>query len=600
MQYSNSLRFPHSRIALTLLSLLCTSLFANILAATFFVSTQGSDSNDGSFNKPWLTLQQASINAFGGDTITVLEGTYAERWTSTRSGLSESRRITVRAHGKVSVRGFTLNHRFISVEGFDVTGHSATNRNSAFIEVLSGADYFRILNNTVRDGISLVRDDVVITKGQDGTDAITSATGGFIAAGFRAGGYVVVFKAERFTSLKARDVVLLILDVSDTILTVRANTALVPEGPVKAYLDGSPSYGLMVNSGASFGIVRSNTFSNLDYDAVYLGGESNIYEYNTIRRCNGWEATHFAGIGNVIRRNLILDSPVKGYSNISPDVFETFGGAPTSNILIDSNFIQGFDGVLGILRSGTLFNMEGVTLKNNVFADLGWCTIRIPKVSFINNTFYRVADRATLVVESSPHVLLLSGSEGQPSGHSATIKNNIFVACGEQARNSSQHGWYEIQGPVTNFIADFNFVSGPAPQYEAKVGFPENRPGLNGGDPGFQNPADPLGPDGISFTEDDGLRLRADSPIKTLGEEGSEPGAYREPTQAPTLNFAKVSSQQLSLSWPSNNPYVRLQYAASIPMEWRLADAIAVLRDDRLEATISLTNAPGFFRLVSY
>jgi hypothetical protein len=46
-------------------------------AATFFVSTSGSDSHAGTQQQPWLTLQHAVDTISPGDTIQVLAGTYA-------------------------------------------------------------------------------------------------------------------------------------------------------------------------------------------------------------------------------------------------------------------------------------------------------------------------------------------------------------------------------------------------------------------------------------------------------------------------------------------------------------------------------------------
>ena len=66
-----------------LIALLAFFLFhspnSNALAATYYVSTAGSDSNPGSSGQPWRTIQKAANTAAAGDTVTVRAGTYHER-----------------------------------------------------------------------------------------------------------------------------------------------------------------------------------------------------------------------------------------------------------------------------------------------------------------------------------------------------------------------------------------------------------------------------------------------------------------------------------------------------------------------------------------
>ncbi|NJK94862.1 MAG: DUF1565 domain-containing protein, partial [Bacteroidales bacterium] len=66
-------------------------------AAEYHVSKKGSDSNDGSLSKPFLSIKQAVKVAFAGDTITVHSGTYREWIVPLRGGESDSKRILYRA-----------------------------------------------------------------------------------------------------------------------------------------------------------------------------------------------------------------------------------------------------------------------------------------------------------------------------------------------------------------------------------------------------------------------------------------------------------------------------------------------------------------------
>jgi len=77
-------------LALTLVS-------ATAWAREFHVSVDGSDRNDGSRQRPLRTISAAARLAQPGDVITVHEGTYRERVTPPRGGLSDDERIVYRA-----------------------------------------------------------------------------------------------------------------------------------------------------------------------------------------------------------------------------------------------------------------------------------------------------------------------------------------------------------------------------------------------------------------------------------------------------------------------------------------------------------------------
>ncbi|MHC4477559.1 MAG: right-handed parallel beta-helix repeat-containing protein [Planctomycetota bacterium] len=92
------------KLALIVLAgLLTHSLFAK----EYHVSVNGSDNNDGSASKPLRTISAAAQAAQPGDVITVHEGTYRERVTPLRGGVSDSKRIVYQsAKGeKVVIKG---------------------------------------------------------------------------------------------------------------------------------------------------------------------------------------------------------------------------------------------------------------------------------------------------------------------------------------------------------------------------------------------------------------------------------------------------------------------------------------------------------------
>jgi hypothetical protein len=66
-------------------------------AKEYHVSVNGSDQNDGSVSKPFMTINFAAQRAEAGDVITVHAGTYRERINPARGGESDAKRIVYRA-----------------------------------------------------------------------------------------------------------------------------------------------------------------------------------------------------------------------------------------------------------------------------------------------------------------------------------------------------------------------------------------------------------------------------------------------------------------------------------------------------------------------
>jgi len=74
-------------------------------AATYYVATNGSDSNSGTEAQPWETLQKAAASVQAGDTVRIRAGDYfvGKTWTVRRAGTAENP-ITYRAYGDGEVR----------------------------------------------------------------------------------------------------------------------------------------------------------------------------------------------------------------------------------------------------------------------------------------------------------------------------------------------------------------------------------------------------------------------------------------------------------------------------------------------------------------
>ena len=61
-----------------------------IYSTTFYVSTTGNDSNPGTLNKPFATLQKAADSVVAGDSVLVRTGTYAGLMIKNKSGTANA------------------------------------------------------------------------------------------------------------------------------------------------------------------------------------------------------------------------------------------------------------------------------------------------------------------------------------------------------------------------------------------------------------------------------------------------------------------------------------------------------------------------------
>jgi hypothetical protein len=93
------------------------------IAGNYWVSSNGSDSNNGTQNSPFKTISHAAEVVNPGDLVYVNAGNYPERVTIKKSGTSSDKKITFMASPRRSatVSGFDLNGNFIRVEGFQIT-----------------------------------------------------------------------------------------------------------------------------------------------------------------------------------------------------------------------------------------------------------------------------------------------------------------------------------------------------------------------------------------------------------------------------------------------------------------------------------------------
>jgi len=129
-----------------------------LYAETYHVQASGgSDSNPGSPDKPWLTLQHAAAKVKAGDTVTVAPGDYPEAVVILASG-TETEPITFRAEParKAKAQSFDIQGDYITIEGFDIS--NAVKKDRAGFGISCGQTHLKtartgckVINNFIHD-----------------------------------------------------------------------------------------------------------------------------------------------------------------------------------------------------------------------------------------------------------------------------------------------------------------------------------------------------------------------------------------------------------------------------------------------------------------
>lgn len=558
------------------------------LGDQYYVATDGNDANPGSMAQPWRTIQKAANTLVAGDTVIVRVGTYPERITTVRGGTNESSRIIFEAEGQVTMRGWVVNHAYITLNGFDITGHSGTSTDAAYVKVGTGGNNLELLSCKIRDGISIKTDDMVFIA----PNLISNNAGGFAAAGFVAGNTIAVSRATNVTLLNTSSYV--IASVTDTVISI-TGANIVDDGPKPAYVSGGNSYALHFAGNTQNAVIRSNLFNNLSYRYCFVAGSNHLFESNTFTTNNGWDLIFFVGTNHVFRGNLFLNN---GWGAFHPSA-ELFDNWPTryENIHFTNNFVESMIGVIDAQKlnatvSGPLF------VTRNVFVDISLLSVVMPNTTIENNTFLRVAKQNNAAVALARHAVFVSANNYATN---AVIRNNIFVDCGQRTYpyTESEMGWYQVSGPTNSVGAEGNFVAGGPPGFGTKLGWPEGNPLLNGGDPGFVNINDPLGPDGLPFTDDDGLRPLPTSKLVGTGANGLTIGAYALPGGGQPMLVADMdAANQLHLEWPQTVETWTLQSAPAVSGSWSNVSPAPSLENGQFRMTVGTTNPAAFYRLI--
>jgi hypothetical protein len=498
---------------------------------------------DGTGN--YSTVQACANAAQPGDTCLVYAGNYPEAVSTARGGTGESSRIIFKAEGVATIKEFNFKHPYVTLDGFDITGSTATW--AASVIVGSAANYCLIINNTIRDGAANVG-GIRISE-QSGVSADNCIVRGNTLRNLR---YVFwsisgdnhLFENNKLERLNSGDFIYLF----GRNTTIRRN--IFREGNAIAGSSNHPDFiQTFGNNGdeSSNMLIEENWIENLDpgvalgqinSGGIDAGLQNNIYNW-TFRRnvvvsvgnnmsasLPGviWENNTFyrlAHAQNGINSGGSLTRGDSSRSIIMNNLFLAGGaGADRSNDTSASGYYSFSSGgvlskeVIGLYVTGEGTNGGSggpiaVAIQNDLVTN-----------GYLINTNGGLTNKARSLTDISQFVL---------SDTYSSYKTKMF----DTLRRT-----VELDVRMRSTIgADYNFVAGSAPYFYAKPSgnctegiFTPFKlcevHGINGGDPGLQNINDPDGPDNTPFTADDGLKPLSGSPLCGKGYNGTDIGAY--------------------------------------------------------------------------
>jgi hypothetical protein len=526
-------------------------------AATYYVSVNGSDSNPGTQALPWRTIQKGANTAVAGDVVNVAPGKYGELVTTAAHGNSTAP-VTFRATpandplNQVITRQFRVKHRYVVIEGFNITGASDMNNASIRIEApngtTDGSDCV-VTNCTIRDGVWLKSSDVTFSGNSVSVhDAANFNTAGFVP------GSLIFFGADSLHAYTNHDTSHQVLSVSTDGKTLTVSDTLAADatghywGVFYAGSDNSAFKGIALvmgsGSAATNCAIVSNTFSNLFGPVLLLNGSGHTIANNHLVANNGWYAIQAQSSSTMIRDNLFLNNrnvefwtpaelngiqhPSGGnYFDYQENVIGSWV-ANVTNVWLLHNWFQDCDNQLTQIEA--VSGSVDFHIVSNVFVGmLQHGSLSRDSLILDHNTFYK---NAYMMGES------LSAGIGGSHGTLQTglvITSNVWVDVGDHAAPGNESAFTLTD--TTNYSLGGNFCAQAQTMGFSRMGVNPGGFLVQGGDPVFANAADPLGPDGLPFTADDGLKPLPNSPLVRYGL-GAEPPRL---ANAPSAYFRETS-----------------------------------------------------------
>jgi hypothetical protein len=298
-------------------------------------------------------------------------------------------------------------------------------------------------------------------------------------------------------------------------------------------------------------IVRGNRIIRANA-GIGIGGQDWLVENNKIERLIqymlGFDADYMRVFGenHVIRGNYCHGTNPSEIGDSHVDFLQSFSnnGNYARHILVEQNCVKDFHHQTFMLE-GQNGSCDDFIIRNNLFLDAaawGVCAVGVTNIRVENNTF----------VNNQIHGVGLRIA-GDGSVSSGVVTHNIFYNWAGSQYNSVY--WYE---PNCQLSGDHNLIYSTTITNQQKI----SETDIANVDPLFVNPNNPLGDDGLFFTNDDGFHLRPGSPALNGGEGGRKIGAYAYISSDGVARKQEVASTfHLYQNYPNPfNPSTKIQF----------------------------------------
>ncbi|MEM7581378.1 MAG: right-handed parallel beta-helix repeat-containing protein [Cyanobacteria bacterium P01_A01_bin.80] len=376
------------------------------IPTTYYVSSNGDDSNPGTEQQPWKTINHA-VSKFSavkaGDTVLVQPGVYTELITLNKSGNPESGHITLKANGNVTLRDpdpivgnfregviQSANRGYWIIDGFRIentswAGISLRNANNMIVQnnhtyetgasgIIVMPDQFfgggenevtskdiKVLGNTIEranwrwtgSGDSNGTQEALSIWGVDGFEVANNT----VNQGTREG---IDAKVGSRNGSIHNNTVTGVASISGTPQGYNGGPAIYVDGN-RADSFNIDIYNNLVYENNSEGIVIADEFPS-------IGDVKDIRVYNNVIYDNGILGVN-AGAGIVVTSNvndieIINNTVVNNVQSIMIDGTDFFGGYTPFDILVRNNIFAN-----PRFRNGLIEDANNVILDNNLFTD---------------------------------------------------------------------------------------------------------------------------------------------------------------------------------------------------------------------------------------
>lgn len=326
------------------------------LLSNYFVSTSGSDSNSGTDESPWRSLQYAARNVVAGDTVIVRAGNYigfSLSWDFPQNGTPEAP-ITFKADP-----GVTINARNPkTVDGIDFEGSSYIIIDGFNVAPAATEDVWRAGIRAAGGGVgNIIRNNTVTMRAADRYGIFSSFSSHMVVENNDVSG---TFNSAIYTSNSADHTIIRSNNVHHT-----GGNGIHFNGDISQGGDGLITYALVENNTVhDVGAVVGGSAINMD-GIQYSRIQNNLLYQNhakgiTLYHIDAAEGSKY----NVVANNTVVQAPTATGYALSIKTGSTFNSI-FNNILIGGT---GFSGAMNVSYDSLLGLFSDYNIVQNAYS----------------------------------------------------------------------------------------------------------------------------------------------------------------------------------------------------------------------------------------